>query len=124
MDRMGTVLNAANGTRLVVAVLGPSAEDAFTGTTVTGGGSLSNVDVASILDMAGRSDLSAVVGSPGACMTDLNVDPVPGMVGRLGVSSEVWAVDREGAGLDSQVKVLPAKELLGNPVPGKRVVLV
>lgn len=63
MDRIVTVLSVSDGIRLVMAVLrncgvaipsvklGPSAEDAFTGTTVIGGGSLSNADVAPLLDM-------------------------------------------------------------------------
>lgn len=50
-------------------------------------------------------------------MANVDVGPVLGVVGRLGVGVK-------GVGLDLQVKVPPTKELLGIPWPGKRVVLV
>lgn len=112
VDRMVTVLSAANDTGVVVALLrnwgvaipsvklGLSADDFSTGTTVTGGGTLSNVDVGSVLDM----------------------------VGRLEASSEVCIVGGEGVWLDFQARLElpPAKEMLGTPMLelGKRVVLV
>lgn len=126
---MVIVLSVANGIRLVVAVLrncgvailsvklGLSAEDAFTGITVIGGGSLSNIDIASLLEMVSGPGVLTIFGSPGAYVANMDVGPVLGVVGRLGVGVK-------GVGLDLQVKVPPAKELLGIPWPGKRVVLV